>query len=33
MLAVNYVFNVPYTVFDPTEVTSEQEENEHVVVG
>ena len=33
MLAVNYVFNVPCTVFDPITDTSEQDENEQVVVG
>ena len=33
IVAVNYVFNVPCVVIDPTVETSEQEENEQVVLG
>ena len=33
MLAVNYEFNIPYVVLDPTVDTNEQDENEQVVFG
>ena len=33
ILAVTYVFIVPYDVLDPTAETNKQDENEQVVVG
>jgi hypothetical protein len=33
MLALNYVFNVPYTVLVPTSETNEQSEKEQFVDG